>query len=118
MAKKTVKKKTTNYKSDKEVQQNEFVKILYDLISANHYKYKKVNRENVIKYYTAQCKKLRKEMDKRKYNAAISLVEMPNRGLVQVIVAWHSGEGINYFVHTNNYIAGEIGPDCRKLGEF
>ena len=112
------KKKTSNYKTDKEMQQDEFVKILFDLISANHYKYKKVNRENVIKYYTAQCKKLRKEMDKRKYSAAISLVEMPNRGLVQVIVAWHAGEETNYFVHTNNYIAGEIGPDCRKLGEF
>jgi hypothetical protein len=94
------------------------VKILYDLISANHYKYKKVNRENVIKYYTAQCKKLRKEMDKRKYNAAIALAEIPNKGLVQVIVAWHAGEETNYYVHTNNYIAGEIGPDCRKLGEF
>jgi spore germination protein YaaH len=115
------KKKTSNYKTDKEMQKNEFVKILYDLISANHYKYKKVNRENVIKYYTAQCKKLRKEMDKRKYNAAIALTEMPNKGLIQVIVAWHTSveEGsTNYFVHCNNYIAGEIGPDCRKLGEF
>lgn len=118
MAKKTVKKKTSHYKTDEEMKDNEFVKILYDLISANHYKYKKVNRENVIKYYTAQCKKLRKEMDKRKYSAAISLVEMTNRGLVQVIVAWHAGEETNYFFHVNNYIAGEIGPDCRKLGEF
>ena len=112
------KKKTSHYKTDEVMKDNEFVKILYDLISENHYKYKKVNRENVIKYYTAQCKKLRKEMDKRKYSAAISLVEMPNRGLVQVIVTWHAGEETNYFVHTNNYIAGEIGPDCRKLGEF
>jgi len=112
------KKKTSHYKTDEEMKDNEFVKILFDLISANHYKYKKVNRENVIKYYTAQCKKLRKEMDKRKYSAAISLVEMPNRGLVQVIVAWHAGEETNYFVHTNNYIAGEIGPDFRKLCEF
>ena len=111
-------KKTVNYMSDKEVQENEFVKILYDLISDNHYKYKKVTRENVIKYYTAQCKKLRKEMDKRKYSAAISLVEMPNKGLVQVIVAWHAGEETNYYVHANNYISGEVGPDCRKLGEF
>ena len=112
------KKKAPYYKTDKELQENEFVKRLYDLISEKYYKYKKVNRENVIKYYTAQCKKLRKEMYKRKYSAAISLVEMPNRGLIQVIVACHSGEETNYFVHTNNYIAGEIGPDCRKLGEF
>lgn len=115
------KKKTAHYKSDKEVQQNEFVKILYDLISANHYKYKKVNRENVIKYYTAQCKKLRKEMDKRDYNAAIALTEIPNKGLVQVIVVWHTNEdgaSTYYYVHANNYIAGEIGPDCRKIGEF
>ena len=112
------KKKTVNYKSDKEVQEHEFVKILYDLISDKHYKYKKITRDNVIKYYTAQCKKLRKEMDKRKYSAAISLVEMPNRGLVQVIVAWNAGEETNYYVHTNNYISGEVGPDCRKLGEF
>jgi hypothetical protein len=118
MAKKTVKKKTPNYKTDKELQQDEFVKIIYDLISANHYKYKKVTRENVIKYYTAQCKKLRKEMDKRNYSAAIALTEIPNKGLVQVIVAWHAAEENNYFVHANNYIAGEIGPDCRKLGEF
>jgi hypothetical protein len=112
------KKKTAQYKSDKEVQQNEFVKLLYDLISPNHYKYKKVTRENAIKYYTAQCKKLRKEMDKRKYSSAIALTEIPNKGLVQVIVAWHAGEETNYFVHTNNYLAGEVGPDCRKLGEF
>jgi hypothetical protein len=113
------KKKNPNYKTDKEMQEDEFVPVLFDLISAKYYKYKKVNRENVVKYYTAQCKKLRKEMDKRKYNAAISLVELVNRGLIQVIVAWHENDGkTNYFVHTNNYIAGEIGPDCRKLGEF
>ena len=115
------KKKTVNYKSDEEMMKEEFVKVLYDLISANHYKYKKVTRENVIKYYSAQCKKLRKEMDKRKYNASIALTEIPNRGLIQVIVSWHTKyeDGLsNYFVHTNNYISGEIGPDCRKLGEF
>ena len=112
------KKKTVNYKSDKEVQVNEFVKIIYDLISDNHYKYKKITRDNVIKYYTAQCKKLRKEMDKRKYSASIALTDMTNKGLVQVIVAWHAGEETNYYVHTNNYISGEVGPDCRKLGEF
>lgn len=115
------KKKTVNYKSDKEVQENEFVKLLYDLISPNHYRYKKVTRENAIKYYTAQCKKLRKEVDKRKYSAAIAMSEMPNRSLLQVIVAWHTYEeeaATYYYVHTINYLAGEVGPDCRKLGEF
>ena len=103
-------KKNPNYKTDKELQEDEFVKLLYDLISAKYYKYKKVTRENVVKYYTAQCKKLRKEVDKRNYNAAIALTDITNRGLIQVIT--------NYFVHTNNYIHGEISPDCRKLGEF
>ena len=115
------KKKTVNYKTDKEMQENEFVHVLYDLISAKHYKYKKVTRDNVVKYYTAQCKKLRKEMDKRKYSASIALIELTNRGLIQVVVAWHSqieGGATNYFIHSNSYIAGEIGPDCRKLGEF
>ena len=114
------KKKTLNYKTDKDVQENEFVKIIYDLISEKHYKYKKVTRDNVIKYYTAQCKKLRKEIDKRGYTAAIALTEMPNRGIVQVIVSWHKNNENSsyYFVHANTYIAGEVGPDCRKLGEF
>lgn len=113
------KKQAPNYKTDKELQQDEFVKMLYDLISAKYYKYKKVTRENVVKYYTAQCKKLRKEVDKRKYNAAIALTDITNRGLIQVIIAWHEkDEKTNYFVHTNSYIAGEIGPDCKKLGEF
>ena len=115
------KKKTVNYKTDKEMQENEFVKILYDLISAKYYKYKKVNHDNVVKYYTAQCKKLRKEMDKRNYSASIALIELTNRGLIQVVVAWHSqleAPATNYFIHSNSYIAGEIGPDCKKLGEF
>ena len=115
------KKKTANYKTDKEVQKDEFVQIVYDLISANYYKYKKVNRDNVVKYYTAQCKKLRKEVDKRNYDASIALTEIQNKGLVQVIISWHTEDekhSAYYFIHTNNYIDGEEGPDCKKLGEF
>ena len=115
------KKKTANYKSDKELQKNEFVQLLYDLISSKYYKYKKINRDNVVKYYAAQCKKLRKEVDKRNYDASILLGEVANKGIVQIIVSWHTEEephGSYYFVHTNSYIAGEEAPDCKKLGEF
>lgn len=116
------KKKTVKYMADEEVQNDEFVKEVYDLISEKYYKYKKVTRENAIKYFTSQCKKLRKAVDKRgNIHASIALTEMPNKGLIQIIVAWHV-EGENgrsyYFVHATSYIPGDIGPDCKKLGEF
>ena len=116
------KKKTVKYMSEKEVRSVEFVNDVYDLISEKYYKYKKLTRENVIKYFTAQCKKLRKVVDKHgDIHASIALTEMPNKGLVQIIVAWHT-EGENgrsyYFVHATSYVPGDTGPDCKKLGEF
>ena len=116
------KKKTVKYMSEEEVRSVEFVNDVYDLISEKYYKYKKLTRDNVIKYFTAQCKKLRKVVDKHgDIHASIALTEMPNKGLVQIIVAWHT-EGENsrsyYFVHAISYIPGDTGPDCKTLGEF
>lgn len=116
------KKKAVKYMADEEVQKDDFVKEVYDLISEKYYKYKKVTRENAIKYFTSQCKKLRKAVEKRgNIHASIALTEMPNKGMVQIIVAWHTDEEMArsyYFVHATSYIPGDIGPDCKKLGEF
>ena len=117
------KKKTVKYMADEEVQKDEFVKEVYDLISEKYYKYKKVTRENAIKYFTAQCKKLRKVVDKHgNIHASIALTEMPNNGMLQIIVAWHTDVEMArsyYFVHATSYIPGAVYiPDCKKLGEF
>lgn len=115
------KKKTVKYMSEEEVRAIEFVNDVYDLISEKYYKYKKLTRDNVIKYFTSQCKKLRKVVDKHgDIHASIAMSEMPNKGLVQIIVAWHTDEVSRsyYFVHATSYIPGDIGPDCKKIGEF
>ena len=109
------------YKSNEEVRKDDIVQTIDDLVSMKYYKYKKIDRENLIKYMSAQCKEVRKTLNKKNIlSSVVMLSEIPSCGLIQVLVSWHTAEPFEtyYFCHVESYIGCKERPSNIKLGEF